>query len=51
MYFRGMDPGMGPIDVHRRAVLPNSKWFMADELDVPIKFCPLHAAVETKIVQ
>jgi len=36
---------MGPIEVHRRAVLPNSKWFIADELDVPIKFCPLQAAV------
>lgn len=25
MYFNGIDPGMGPIDVHLRAVLPNSK--------------------------
>lgn len=38
MYFKGMEPGMGPIEVHRRAVLPNNKWFMAEELDVPIKF-------------
>lgn len=25
MYFNGIDPGMGPIEVHRKAVLPNSK--------------------------
>lgn len=25
MYFNGIDPGMGPIEVHRKAVFPNSK--------------------------
>lgn len=49
MYFNGMEPGMGPIEVQRNAVLPNNRWFMADELDVPIKFCPLQAAIKIKL--
>jgi hypothetical protein len=48
MYFKGMEPGMGPMEVHRSAVLPNNKWFIAEELDVLIKFCPLQAAVKNK---
>lgn len=42
--FNGIEPGIGAIDVHRRAVLPNSRWFIAEELAVPIMFCPLQAA-------